>query len=105
MRRDGSADAGERPGRGTTMTRGAWRFDLSDTAAGEHVLAFRFMADVVAPRPRRVHILCGTNDIARNTGPTTPEDYRCNMLAMIDLAAAHGIAVLLASIPPAATIA
>ena len=32
-------------------------------------MLLRFMADVVALKPRIVHILAGTNDIAGNTGP------------------------------------
>jgi lysophospholipase L1-like esterase len=47
-----------------------------------------------------VHLMAGTNDIAGNTGPTTVRDYQNNILAMIDLARANGIAVVLAGIPP-----
>jgi len=60
----------------------------------------RFRQDVVALRPRVVHIMAGTNDIAGNTGPTTLEDYRHNILAMIDLARVNDIAVVVAAIPP-----
>lgn len=60
----------------------------------------RFWQDVVALEPRAVHIMAGTNDIAGNTGPATVESYRANMLAMIDLARANGIAVVLAAVPP-----
>jgi acetyl esterase/lipase len=60
----------------------------------------RFHQDVVALRPRVVHIMAGTNDIAGNTGPTTLEDYQQHILAMIDLARANDIAVILAAIPP-----
>jgi lysophospholipase L1-like esterase len=55
----------------------------------------RFMADVVALAPRCVHILAGGNDVAGNTGPSTPQDYKNNMVAMITLARAHGIQVIL----------
>jgi lysophospholipase L1-like esterase len=58
-------------------------------------MLLRFMADVVALKPRCVHILAGGNDIAGNTGPSTPQDYKNNMLAMITLAQAHGIRVVL----------
>ena len=61
----------------------------------------RFMADVVALDPRVVHILAGTNDVAGNTGPTTPEDFKNNIRAMVTLARANGIAVVIGSIPPA----
>ena len=60
----------------------------------------RFRQDVVALRPRVVHIMAGTNDIAGNTGPTTVADFQSNILAMIDLARANDIAVVLAGIPP-----
>ena len=58
-------------------------------------MLLRFMADVIALRPRCVHILAGANDVAGNTGPTTPQDYKNNMLAMVTLAQAHGIRVIL----------
>ena len=58
-------------------------------------LLLRFMADVVALKPRCVHILAGGNDVAGNTGPSTPDDYENNMLAMITLAQAHRIRVIL----------
>ncbi|MBB5357470.1 lysophospholipase L1-like esterase [Rhodanobacter sp. ANJX3] len=62
----------------------------------------RFYPDVVALRPQAVHILCGSNDIAGNTGATTPQDYKNNILAMLDIAQVNGINVLLGSITPAA---
>jgi len=65
-------------------------------------MLLRFWPDVIALRPRAVHILAGTNDIAGNTGPTTPYRYQCNIRAMVDLAQAHDIRVLLGSVPPAA---
>lgn len=60
----------------------------------------RFMADVIALKPRVVHLMCGTNDIAGNTGPTTPQDWRDSVVAMVDLARVNGIAVILANVPP-----
>lgn len=62
----------------------------------------RFYQDVVALRPRAVHIMAGTNDVAGNTGPSSPEDFKNNIRAMVDLANAHRIRVVLASILPAA---
>jgi lysophospholipase L1-like esterase len=67
-------------------------------------ILLRFYADVVALRPARVHLLCGTNDIAGNTGPTLPEDYQRNIMAMADLAAANGVEMLVASLTPATSI-
>ena len=61
----------------------------------------RFYQDVVRLRPRVVHIMCGTNDIAGNTGPTSPEAYANAVLAMVDMARANHIAVVIGSIPPA----
>ena len=63
----------------------------------------RFQADVVALKPQLVHIMAGTNDVAGNTGPSSAEDYKNNIKAMVTLAKASGIKVILASIPPAAT--
>ncbi|WP_408590333.1 GDSL-type esterase/lipase family protein [Novosphingobium sp.] len=65
-------------------------------------MLLRMMADVIALRPRAVHIMAGTNDIASNTGPMTAQMTRDNLAAMATLAKANGITVLLASIPPAA---
>jgi len=49
-----------------------------------------------------VHIMAGTNDIAGNTGAATVETVQGNIETMAELAHAHGIKVILASIPPAA---
>lgn len=61
----------------------------------------RFWPDVVALHPRIVQILAGTNDIAGNTGPTTEQDYKNDVMAMVRLAQDHHIRVLLGAIPPA----
>jgi lysophospholipase L1-like esterase len=45
-------------------------------------------------------ILAGTNDIAGNTGPTTLEAIEDNLSSMADLATAHGIRVVFASVLP-----
>ncbi len=60
----------------------------------------RFRADVIALGPRAVVILAGTNDVAGNSGPTTNETIQDNLASMAELAKAHGIAVVLASILP-----
>jgi lysophospholipase L1-like esterase len=62
----------------------------------------RFRADVVALRPQTVHILAGTNDVAGNTGPMTAQDFKNNIMSMVELARANGVDVVIASIPPAA---
>ncbi len=61
----------------------------------------RFRADVVALRPRVVVILAGINDIAGNTGPSTPEMIQDNLRSMVEIAQANGIRVVLSSILPA----
>lgn len=63
-------------------------------------ILLRFQADVLALKPAAVHILVGTNDIAGNTGPTSVEQYRNNIKAMVTLAKANGIRVILGSMPP-----
>lgn len=64
-------------------------------------MVLRMMADVVAHRPRYVHIMAGTNDIAGNTGPMTPAQTHDNLAMMVMIAKSAGIGVLLASVPPA----
>jgi lysophospholipase L1-like esterase len=64
-------------------------------------LLVRMHADVIALKPRVVHIMAGTNDIAQNTGPMSPQDSKNNLMAMCEIARAHGIRVVLGSIPPA----
>jgi lysophospholipase L1-like esterase len=66
-------------------------------------MVLRIIADVVDLKPRAVHIMAGTNDIAGNTGPMTQQMTRDNLRAMTAIARQHGIKVLLASIPPAAS--
>ncbi|WP_404336955.1 SGNH/GDSL hydrolase family protein [Sphingomonas sp. MMS12-HWE2-04] len=61
----------------------------------------RFRQDVIALKPKAVHIMAGTNDIAGNTGAATIETVQGNVQSMAELARAHGIKVILASIPPA----
>jgi lysophospholipase L1-like esterase len=61
----------------------------------------RFRQDVIDLHPEVVQIMAGTNDIAGNTGPMTPEETQENIRSMVELAHAHGIRVIIASIPPA----
>ncbi len=60
----------------------------------------RFSQDALALKPQVVVILAGTNDIAGNTGPSTQGMIEDNLHAMMELARAHGIAVVLASVLP-----
>ncbi len=63
-------------------------------------MLLRFRSDVVELRPRAVVILAGTNDIAGNAGPVTLDQVQDNLASMADLARAHGIRVVLASLLP-----
>lgn len=60
----------------------------------------RLRPDVIVHRPRVLVILAGTNDIAGNTGPMTPEMIQENYAAIAELARANGIKVIFSSILP-----
>ena len=64
-------------------------------------MLLRFRQDVIALQPKVVVILAGTNDIAGNTGPSTLEMIADNIKSMSELAAAHGIKVVISSVLPA----
>ena len=64
-------------------------------------MMIRFRQDVVDLKPEVVVILAGTNDIAGNTGPSTPEMIADNIFSMAEIANANGIKVILGSILPA----
>ena len=64
-------------------------------------MVLRFYPDVVALKPRVVHIMAGTNDVAGNLGPVSDDTIVANLTAMLDMANANHIRVVLASIPPA----
>jgi lysophospholipase L1-like esterase len=61
----------------------------------------RMHADVIALKPRVVHIMAGTNDIAHNTGPMTAQESQNNLMAMCEIAQAHKLRIVLGSVPPA----
>lgn len=61
----------------------------------------RFRQDVLDLKPAVVLILAGTNDIAGNTGPSTPEMIEGNLISMVELARANGIRPVLCSVLPA----
>jgi len=64
-------------------------------------MLLRFQQDVVHLSPAVVVINAGTNDIAGNTGPSTPEMIEDNLTSMVQIAQSNGIRVVLASITPA----
>ncbi|WP_312236735.1 SGNH/GDSL hydrolase family protein [Stenotrophomonas sp.] len=63
-------------------------------------MLLRFRQDVIALQPAVVVILAGTNDIAGNTGPASQAMIEDNLHSMVELARAHGIAVVLSSVLP-----
>ena len=66
-------------------------------------LLLRFWQDVISLHPRAVQIMIGTNDLgAEHQDLMATQD---NIRAMIDLARAHHITVILATIPPRRPIA
>jgi lysophospholipase L1-like esterase len=64
-------------------------------------MVVRFHQDVVDLRAAAVVILAGTNDVAENTGPMTPEMTMDNFRSMVEMARANAIKVVICSIPPA----
>jgi lysophospholipase L1-like esterase len=64
-------------------------------------MLLRFRPDVIELKPKIVVILAGGNDIAGNTGPTTPETILGNLISMCELAKVNNIEVVLCSILPA----
>jgi len=68
-------------------------------ASGQVLLRFR--QDALALRPRIVHIWVGTNDIAGHTGPVALDQITANLLDMVERARAHGIKVIVGTVPPA----
>lgn len=65
----------------------------------------RFGAEVIDLKPRVVHILAGTNDIAENRDPYEFEQTTRNLAAMTAMARANGIRVVMGSVPPATSFA
>ncbi|MGB8258939.1 MAG: SGNH/GDSL hydrolase family protein [Terracidiphilus sp.] len=64
-------------------------------------MVVRMRQDVIDLKPKAVVILAGTNDIAGNTGPETPEQIEGYIKSMAELAVANHIEVVLCSILPA----
>jgi lysophospholipase L1-like esterase len=60
----------------------------------------RFRQDVIALHPRVLVLLAGTNDIAGVTGRTSDEDIEANYASMAELARAHHIRMVFASVLP-----
>jgi lysophospholipase L1-like esterase len=60
----------------------------------------RFRQDVIDLHPKVVVMLAGTNDIAGVTGPTSDEDIEANYASMAEMARAHGVRIVFASVLP-----
>jgi lysophospholipase L1-like esterase len=80
------------------FTRG--RIDRGISGQTTSQMLVRFRQDVIDLHPAVVQIMGGTNDIAGNTGATTLAEIEGNLASMAELAQAHGIRVILASVPP-----
>lgn len=76
------------------------RLDRGVSGQTTSQMLLRFYADVIDLHPATVHILAGTNDIAQNTGPTSLARIQNNIRAMVELAQAHRIRVILATLLP-----
>ena len=63
-------------------------------------LLIRFRPDVIDLHPKVVVILAGTNDIAGNTGPESLEQIEGNYASIAELARAHEMKVIYASVLP-----
>ncbi len=64
-------------------------------------MVVRFYSEVIELKPKVVHILAGTNDVAENLDPYDFAQTSRNLMAMTDMAAAHKIHVVMGSVPPA----
>jgi lysophospholipase L1-like esterase len=60
----------------------------------------RFRQDVIGLKPKVVVLQAGTNDLASVMGPSTQGTMADHFASMVDLARAHGIRVVLASVTP-----
>jgi lysophospholipase L1-like esterase len=60
----------------------------------------RFRQDVISLKPKVVVIQAGTNDLASVMGPSTEGAMAEHFMSMTDLAKAHAIRVVLASVTP-----
>ncbi len=66
-------------------------------------MLLRFRQDVVDLKPKVLVISAGINDIAENSGPYDPDFTMGNIISMVQIAKAHKIKVVIASIHPAFT--
>lgn len=67
-------------------------------------LVLRFRQDVLGLKPRIVLMQAGVNDVLGNTGLIGPDAFIANFETLIDLAQAHGITVVIGSLPAASSL-
>ncbi len=96
---DSITDGWQQPRYGTFFTNKSY-VDRGISGQTTPQMLLRFRADVIDLKPKAVVILAGTNDIAGNTGAMTNEEIRDNLESMSELAHAHNIRVVLASVTP-----
>lgn len=80
---------------------GPGRVDRGISGQTSAQMLLRFGPDAVALRPRVIHLMAGTNDIAANPGALAIEAYKANITAMADLAKANDIVLVIGAILPA----
>jgi lysophospholipase L1-like esterase len=97
---DSITDGWQQPRYGTFFSSGKPYVDRGISGQTTPQMLIRFKPDVIDLKPKVVVILAGTNDIAGNTGTMTNEDIQNNLAAMSDLAHAHNIRVVFASVTP-----
>jgi lysophospholipase L1-like esterase len=81
-----------------------FRDGVVDRGIGGQITAqmlVRFRQDVIDLKPRAVHIMGGTNDVLHLPGPVNMDQAVSNIRSMGELARAHGIRVIIASVIPA----
>jgi lysophospholipase L1-like esterase len=81
---------------------GPGRIDRGISGQTAPQMLVRFRQDVLSLKPAIVHIMAGTNDVAGAHGPESDSDIEDALRTMTELAQAHGVRVILASIPPTA---
>ncbi|MFI4958015.1 MAG: SGNH/GDSL hydrolase family protein [Lysobacterales bacterium] len=86
--------------KGTTFFSGKPYINRGISGQTTAQMLLRFRQDVIDLRPAAVLILAGTNDIAGNTGLATLPMIEDNFRSMTELAQAHHIRVILASVLP-----
>lgn len=77
------------------------RADRGISAQTSAQMLLRFGPDGIALRPKVIHLMAGTNDIAANPGGLAIESYKANITAMADLAKANDIVLVIGAILPA----